>query len=155
WKARPVTEADHAALRALYAANNAGQTGTFVRDEDYFWFRKGSGYGTIPESVVFTDEAGQIVAYASRDASKEHGTINEAGILRPEHHAAILRWAADLAIEMRRERITFHLPPKSLLTSALAQRGAEQILTFHRNGAGGGQILAMGRLLRVAPFFEK
>lgn len=155
WTVRPIMEADHPALHAIYAANNADLTGSFVRDEGYFWFRKGSHYGVIPESVVFTDEAGEVVAYASRDATQEHVTVNEVGLLRPEHHTAVLRWAAERAIEQRQERITFHLPPESLFTTALTQYGAVQTLTFPRNGAGGGQILAMGLLLRVAPFFEK
>lgn len=152
---RPFAAADAPSLHALYAGNNGALTGSFVRGPDYHWFRKGSGYFVRPEAVVFTDAAGDIVAYAARDLSADHVTVCEMGARQPEHCAVILRWAAGLAIERRLETVAFLAPPDSVFAEAVSAYGARQTITLPRNGSGGGQILGMGRLVRLRPFFER
>lgn len=152
---RPVTEEDRPALHAIYADNYSGLTGSFVRSDHYHWFRKGSNYFVPVEAVVFLDASGDVSAYAVRDASEEHVTVCEVGIRRPEDAAAIVRWAAECAIAIRRETVAFLVPPDGLFADALAVYESKQTLTYPRNGAGGGHILGMGRLLRLAPFLER
>ncbi|HZO87284.1 MAG TPA: GNAT family N-acetyltransferase [Chthonomonadaceae bacterium] len=147
--ARPFVPEDLPAVQEIYAENNADLTGSILRGEGTGWFRKGSWYGDPAEAFVFTDGAGAIRAYAARDRTEERVTVCEVGALQPEYFADIVRWAADRAVELRVEKIRFLIPPDSLFSAYLDQFGAEQTLTFPRNGGG------MGRILRLAPFFEK
>jgi hypothetical protein len=146
---RLFTPDDLPALRAIYAATNADLTGSIVRGEKTRWFRKGTRYRMPVEVFVFTGEAGAIVAYAVRDATEDAVNIGEVGALRPEYYADVARWAADRAVELRRERVRFFVPPDSACAVWLTQYGAEQKLSYPGNADG------MGRLLRLNDFFTK
>ena len=146
---RPSTEDDLPVLRDLYAANSATLTGSIVRGEKTRWFAKGSRYGHPAEGVVFTDASGQVVAYAARDKEEDRVMVCEVGASSPEQFESVLRWAADRAVELRLEKITFQLPPGSLLADFLTQYGAKQTNRFPRQAGG------MGRLLNLNAFLEK
>ena len=158
---RPYEEkTDLPAVREIYEANNRERTGTFLRRrlpsgaEEPF-FRKGSWYGVIPERFVFTDDTGAIRAYLVADKNADKVILAEAGAVAARDHAAILQWAAAQAIVKRLETMTFHAPPDGALSEALALYGATAEIALRRDGAGGGQILAMARLLNVPSFFAK
>jgi hypothetical protein len=146
---RPFAPDDLPAVRDIYAATSADLTGSIVRGETTHWFRKGTWYGTPVDAYVFTGEAGAVVAYAARDATEDAVNIAEVGALRPEYYADVARWAAERAVALRRERVTFFVPPDSACAVWLTQYGAEQKLIYPRNGGG------MGRLLRLRDFFMK
>ncbi len=147
--ARPFTPEDLPALREIYAENNADLSGSMVRGDKTSFFRKGSDYEGKPEGFVFADSAGAIQAYAGRDKSEDHVTIFEVGARRPEYYGDIARWAADRAVELRVEHVTFCLPPDHLCAARLSLYGAKQTLRFARSGEG------MGRLLNLSRFLEK
>ncbi|HZT42328.1 MAG TPA: GNAT family N-acetyltransferase [Chthonomonadaceae bacterium] len=145
---RPFAQDDLPAVRDIYAANNATLNGSIVRNDRTRWFRKGSRYDTGTDVCVFTNETGEVVAYAARDASRDRVTVCEVGVRRPEYYADITRWAAEYAVQLRVENITFMLPPDSLCAAFLTQYGARQALRFPRNGEGMGRILHLGRFIK-------
>jgi predicted acetyltransferase len=146
---RPMQEGDLPALHDLYARNNAAVTGSIVRNDRTQWAKKGSWYGTPPETFLFTDDAGEAVAYAVRDKSKEQVKITEVGATAPRHYQDIVRWAADNAVACRCENIAFLLPTDHLCCETLTRYGVKLETSFPRNSSG------MGRILRLESFFEK
>jgi hypothetical protein len=146
---RPMDESDLATVHDLYAQTNAMLTGSIARQDRTQWPKKGSWYGTPSESFVFTDNAGEVVAYAMRDKANDRARIIEVGATEPRHYQDIVRWAADYAVVCRCENVGFLLPTDHLCSETLMLYGVTCETKFHRNGAG------MGRLLRLESFFEK
>jgi len=149
---RPFVAEDRGAVLEIYAANNAEQSGSLVRDDKTPLFQKGSDWGRAAEAVVFTDSAGKIQAYAARDKDHERLCVCEAGVCDLRYTADVARWAASHAVELRCERITFMMPAESKIGVQLTRFGAEQRLTFHRNSDGMGRILNLCAFLAaIAP----
>src|SRR5262249_16217701 len=130
--ARPYTPDDLPAVLEIYAANSADLTGSIVRTETTKWFSHGSWWDAGSEPFVFTDASGTVVAYAARDLSNDAVYVTEVGANRLEHYSDIVRWAADRAVELVVEKITFFVPPDSLFSAYMAQFGAEQRVQFPR-----------------------
>jgi regulator of extracellular matrix RemA (YlzA/DUF370 family) len=153
--ARPFTPEDVPAVRAIYDANNAAQTGSIVRNAHHKWLHLGTTYGRGTRAVVFTDAQGEVVAYTAYDTTNESNPIDyemmvaEVGARERKHFPDIVRWLAERAAEMHEGTLQFHLPPDSPFVAHLALYGAEQKIVFERMADG------MGRLLRIVPFFEK
>jgi predicted acetyltransferase len=147
--ARPMEESDLPTLHDLYAQNNTALTGSIVRNDRVKWPQKGSWYGTPSETFLFTNSAGEAVAYATRDKANDRARIIEVGASDPIHYPSILRWAADYAVACRCENIGFLLPTDHPCAQTLTRYGVKLETHFPRNGAG------MGRLLRLESFFEK
>src|SRR5205807_1779731 len=99
-------------------------TGSIERPDGYEWFRNGSSYRMKTEAAVFCDAAGDIRAYAARDISEEAVTVCEAAAFDRRHFADVVRWAAEIAVALRLEKIGFLLPPDSPFGVALTRYGA-------------------------------
>lgn len=148
-EARPFTPEDLPALRGIYAAGNAARSGSIARDERTRWARKGSWYGTEAEGVVFADAGGEIEAYAVCDQAKDRVKIVEAGARQLETYGDVLRWAANRAVALRVENVTFLVPPDHPCAEFLTVFGARHTARYPRNGEG------MGRILRLHDFLRK
>jgi hypothetical protein len=146
---RPMEESDLSAVHDLYAQTNAIRTGSIARKDRTQWPNKGSWYDTPAEVFVFTANAGEIVAYATRDKANDRARILEVGATEPRHYPDIVRWAADYAVACRCENVSFLLPTDHLCSETLMLYGVTRETRFHRNGAG------MGRILRLESFFEQ
>jgi predicted acetyltransferase len=153
--ARPLTPEDLPAVREIYAENNAALTGSLVRDEQTAWLEKGSDWLRESAVFVFCDLEGAVQAYAAYDVTddsapiRDECVVSELGARAPEAYAAIARWAAERALERRVDTIQFLLPPDHPFIAYATRYGAEQKITFPRNGTG------MGCLLNLETFFQK
>src|SRR5260370_1416902 len=98
---------------------------------------------------VFCDATGTVVAYAGRDAREERVRVFEAGAAAPGHYADIVRWAAERAVELRLERVTFLCPAEHALADHLTWYGARVEADFPRCGSGLGRMVDLPRF-RVA-----
>lgn len=147
-KARPFTAGDRAALAPIYAAQNARITGTLERSPDGAWFAHGTRWNLSTEPWVFCDLAGNVRAYAARDAWDESVTVCDLGAIAPADFADILRWAADRAIALRCGEVRFHLPPGHPFADYATDYGARVTQTYHHTSDG------MGRILNLVPFLR-
>jgi hypothetical protein len=151
------TLADFAAMKEIYAANNAEMTGSLVRTEKSEWFQHGSDYNRSAgkQIFVFTDAAGTVQAYLAYDEKSDGSPIRdecvvcELGVRQWDYLSDIVHHAAERAIAMRVESIQFCVPPESIPARYLARFGAEQVIEYPACSDG------MGRLIRQESFFRK
>lgn len=146
---RPYTEADRAALEAIYAENNADLTGSLVRNKTTPWFSNGYWGNTQRLGSVFTNDTDEVVAYSARYKDEDRMIVCEVGTTRPEYYHDIIRSAADYAVEKRVETVTFLVSPESPFGDALSLYGASQTLSFPYECDG------MARILELESFFKK
>jgi hypothetical protein len=144
---RPYEERDRDAVQALYAAGSATLTGTISRGEEWQGFRKAADYQTPPEVFVFCDASGTVVAYAGRDQAEDRVRIFEAGAAAPGYYADVVRWAAERAVELRLERITFNCPAEHALADHLTWYGARVEGDFPRCSSGMGRLIHLERFM--------
>lgn len=144
---RPYEERDRDAVQELYAAGSATLTGTIHRGEEWQGFRKSSDYQTPPEVFVFCDAAGIVRAYAGRDLADDRVRIFEAGASEPGYYADVVRWAAERAIELRLERISFPCPAEHALADHLTWYGAHVEGDFPRCSSGMGRLIHLERFM--------
>jgi hypothetical protein len=144
---RPYEDGDREAVRALYEAGNDGLTGTICRGEGWKGFRKGSDYFTSTEVVVFCDAGARVAAYAGRDQTEERVRVFEAGAAAPGYYADVVRWAAERAVELRLERISFCCPADHALADHLTWYGAHIEADFPRCSSGMGRLIDLSRFM--------
>ncbi|MEJ5308393.1 MAG: GNAT family N-acetyltransferase [Anaerolineae bacterium] len=153
---RPIGEADMPAVLDLYNANNAMRVCSVVRaPEDFTKFEKGTWYGTRPDTQLWEDANGKLLAYAVWDHFDKAVKVAEvevrddAALPCNDLFPALLSFFAAQAVEKRCEDVQLFIPPDHPFAEYVQRFGAEWMVTYPRYGSG------MLRLLNQQPFFEK
>jgi predicted acetyltransferase len=147
---RPIGEADMPAVLDLYNANNATRVCSVVRAvEDFPEFRKGTWYGAPPETLLWEDANGQLLAYAVWDRYDKAVKVAEVEARDDALFPALLSFFAAQAVDKRCEDVQLFIPHDHPFAEYVQRFGAEWKVTYPRHGSG------MLRLLNQQPFFEK
>ncbi len=153
---RPIEEQDMPAVLDLYNANNAARTCSVVRTpEDFPKFHKGTWYGTPPDTLLWEDANGKLLAYAvwdHYDKAVKVAEVEARDDALPGNDAlfsTLLSAFAVQAVEKRCEDVQLFIPPDHPFAEYVQRFGAEWTVTYPRYGSG------MLRLLNQQPFFEK
>ncbi len=147
---RPIGEADMPAVLDLYNANNATRVCSVVRIiEDFPEFHKGTWWGTPPDTQLWGDANGKLLAYAVWDHYDKAVKVAEVEACDDALFPTLLSFFAAQAVEKRCEDVQFFIPPDHPFAEYVQRFGAEWTVTYPRYGSG------MLRLLNQQPFFEK
>jgi predicted acetyltransferase len=147
---RPIESRDMEAVLALYASENAGRTGTLVRDPERFTeFEKGTYWGVRAETSLWEDASGSLLGYAVWDKRPTEVKVAEVEAWGAALFPAILRAMAAQAVEKRCEEITFHLPPDHAFSEFAQRFGISWKITYPRTSDG------MMRIMNQRSLFEK
>jgi predicted acetyltransferase len=147
---RLIEPRDMAAVRALYAHENAGRTGTLIRDPERFReFGKGTHWGVRAETALWEDATGGLLGYVVWDKRPTEVKVAEVGAWDAALFPTVLRAIAAQAVEKRCEAITFHLPPDHAFAEYAQQFGISWQITYPRTSDG------MMRIMNQGPLFEK
>jgi predicted acetyltransferase len=150
YNARPIGEADMPAVLDLYNANNAIRVCSVVRTlEDFSKFEKGTWYGTPPDTQLWEDANGKLLAYAVWDHYDKAVKVAEVEARDDAFFPTLLSAFAAQAVDKRCEDVQLFIPPDHPLAEYVQRFGAEWKVTYPRHGSG------MLRLLNQQPFFEK
>ncbi|MBN2392788.1 MAG: GNAT family N-acetyltransferase [Anaerolineae bacterium] len=147
---RSIGEADMPAVLELYNANNATRVCSVVRTlEDFSKFEKGTWYGTPPDTQLWEDANGKLLAYAAWDHYDKAMKVAEVEARNDAIFPTILSFFAAQAVDKRCEDVQLFIPPDHPFAEYVQRFGAEWKLVYPRYGSG------MLRLLNPLPFFEK
>lgn len=147
---RPIGEADMPVVLDLYNANNAMRVCSVVRTpEDFTEFEKGTWYGTPPDTHLWEDANGKLLAYAVWDRYDKAVKVAEIEARDDAFFPTLLSFFAAQAVEKRCEDVQLFIPPDHPFAEYVQRFGAEWTVTYPRYGSG------MLRLLNQQPFFEK
>lgn len=152
---RSIGEADMPAVLDLYNVNNAMRVGSVVRTpEDFTKFEKGTWYGTLPDTQLWEDANGKLLAYAVWDHYDKAVKVAELearddALLCNALFPTLLSFFAAQAVDKRCEDVQLFIPPDHPFAEYVQRFGAEWKVTYPRHGSG------MLRLLNQQPFFEK
>ncbi len=147
---RPIGTTDMPAVLALYNAHNAARVCSVVRTvEDFPAFHKGTWYGTQPDTQLWEDANGQLLAYAVWDRYDKAVKVAEVEARDDAFFPTLLSFFAAQAVEKRCEDVLFFIPPDHPFAEYVQRFGAEWKVTYPRYGSG------MLRLLNPPSFFEK
>jgi len=147
---RPIGEADMTAVLDLYNANNAARVCSVVRTlEDFPEFHKGTWYGTPPDTQLWEDANGKLLAYAIWDRYDKAMKVAEVEACDDALFPTLLSFFAAQAVDKRCEDVQLFIPPDHPFAEYAQRFGAEWKVTYPRYGSG------MLRLLNQQPFFEK
>ena len=147
---RPIGETDMPAILDLYNANNATRVCSVVRTlEDFSKFSKGTWYGTPPDTQLWEDANGKLLAYATWDHYDKAVKVAEVEARDDAFFPTLLSFFAAQAMEKRCEDVQLFIPPDHPFAEYVERFGAEWKVTYPRHGSG------MLRLLNQKPFFEK
>jgi predicted acetyltransferase len=147
---RPIGQADMPAVLELYNANNATRVCSVVRMiEDFPEFHKGTWWGTPPDTQLWEDANGKLLAYAVWDRYDKAVKVAEVEACTDTLFPALLNFFAAQAVDKRCEDVQLFIPPDHPFAEYVQRFGAEWTVTYPRYGSG------MLRLLNQQPFFEK
>jgi len=147
---RPIGEADMPAVLDLYNAKNATRVCSVVRTLEYFpRFHKGTWYEGPPETQLWEDANGKLLAYAVWDHNNEAMKVAEVESCDDAFFPTLLSFFAARAVDKRCEAVQLFVPPDHPFAEYAQRFGAEWRVTYPRYGSG------MLRLLNLRPFFEK
>lgn len=147
---RPIGAADMPAVLDLYNANNATRMCSVVRAlEDFSEFDKGTWYDTSPETHLWEDANGKLLAYTVWDRNNKAVKVAEVEARDDALFPTLLSFFAAQAVEKRCEDVQLFIPPDHPFAEYVQRFGAEWTVTYPRYGSG------MLRLLNQQPFFEK
>ncbi|MGC9394756.1 MAG: GNAT family N-acetyltransferase [Anaerolineae bacterium] len=147
---RPIGEADMPAVLDLYNANNATRVCSVVRTlEDFSKFSKGTWYGTPPDTQLWEDANGKLLAYAAWDRYDKAMKVAEVEACDDAFFPTLLSFFAAQAVDKRCEDVQLFIPPDHPFAEYVQRFGAEWKVVYPRHGSG------MLRLLNQQPFFEK
>ena len=147
---RPIGEADMPAVLDLYNANNATRVCSVVRTLEHFHkFQKGTWYGTPPDTHLWEDANGKLLAYAVWDHYDKAVKVAEVEARDDAFLPTLLSFFAVQAVDKRCEDVQLFIPPDHPFAEYVQRFGAEWKATYPRYGSG------MLRLLNQQPFFEK
>lgn len=147
---RPTGEEDMPAVLDLYNANNATRVCSVVRTiEDFSEFHKGTWYGTPPDTQLWEDANGKLLAYAVWDHYDKAVKVAEVEARDDALFPTLLSFFGAQAVEKRCEDVQLFIPPDHPFAEYVQRFGAEWAVTYPRYGSG------MLRLLNQQPFFEK
>ena len=146
---------DLPAVRRIYDKMSAGRSGSIVRDEKSRWFPFGSIHLRDLQIYVFESADREVVAYATYDYTRDSSPLRhelistEVGAVHPRYYHDIVHHAAQRALAMRLEKVTFNTPPTSDFITLLSLYGAEQNTHYPAVAEG------MGRIINLTSFFTK
>jgi len=147
---RPIGKEDMPAVLDLYNASNAMRVCSVVRTiEDFPEFHKGTWYGTPPDTQLWEDANGTLLAYAVWDRYDKAVKVAEVEARDDAFFPTLLSFFAAQAVEKRCEDVQFFMPPDHPFAEYVQRFGAEWTVKYPRHGSG------MLRLLNQQPFFEK
>ena len=147
---RPIESGDIAAVLALYAHDNAGRTGTLIRDAERFSeFGKGTHWGIRANSALWEESSGELLGYVVWDKRPTEVKVAEVGAWDAVLFPTVLRAIAAQAVEKRCEQITFYMPPDHAFAEYAQQFGISWQITHPRYSDG------MMRILNQQSLFEK
>jgi len=147
---RPIGEADMPAVLDLYNANNATRMCSVVRTiDDFPKFHKGTWYGAPPDTQLWEDANGKLLAYAVWDQYDKAVKVAEIEASADALFPTLLSFFAAQAVDKRCEDVQLFIPPDHPFAEYVQRFGAEWKVTYPRYGSG------MLRLLNQQPFFEK
>ncbi len=147
---RPIAPADLPSILDIYNANNATRTGSIIRTPENFPnFSKGTWYGSPPETLLWEDAKGNILAYAAWDKYPKAVKVAEVGARDDAIFPTMLTAFAEQAIEKRCENIQLFLPPDHPFAEYVQRYGAKWSTNYPRYGGG------MMRILNQPSLFEK
>ena len=147
---RPIGDADMPAVLDLYNANNAARVCSVVRTlEDFPKFHKGTWYGTPPDTQLWEDANGKLLAYAVWDHYDKAVKVAEVEAHDDASFPTLLGFFAAQAVEKRCEDVQLFIPADHPFAEYVQRFGAEWAVTYPRYGSG------MLRLLNQQSFFEK
>jgi len=150
YNTRPIGDADMPAVLDLYNANNATRVCSVVRTiEDFSEFHKGTWYGTPPDTQLWEDANGKLLAYAIWDHYDKAVKVAEIEAREDAIFPTLLGVFAAQAVEKRCEDVQLFIPPDHPFAEYVQRFGAEWKMVYPRHGSG------MLRLLNQQPFFEK
>lgn len=147
---RPIGEVDMPAVLDLYNANNTMRVCSVVRaPEDFTKFEKGTWYGTPPDTQLWEDANGKLLAYAVWDHYDKAVKVAEVEARDDAFFPTLLSFFAAQAVNKRCEDVQLFIPSDHPFAEYVQRFGAEWTVTYPRYGSG------MLRLLNQQPFFEK
>jgi predicted acetyltransferase len=147
---RSFQESDLPAIARIYNGENAGRTGTAVRDaETWKGFPRSVGWFTKPGVRVTVDGRDRVTGYVVFDDDPLRCRAAEAGGMGGEVLGSILRFLAQRAVDLRKEEVHLAIPPDHPLALYARKFGCEADIRYPRNGE------FMGRIVRFQPFMEK
>lgn len=141
---------DLPSIARIYNGENAGRTGTAVRDaKTWKGFPRSVGWFTKAGVRVTVDGRDRVTGYVVFDDDPERCRAAEAGGMGGEVMGSILRFLAQRALELRKEEVHLAMPPDHPLALYARKFGCEADIRYPRNGE------FMGRVIRFQPFMER
>lgn len=150
YTARPIQPQDMPEVLALHNAHNAERTGSIVRTlKNFEQFHKGTWYGTGVETLLWENQAGQLLGYMVWDKYPKGVKVAELEARDEALFPTMLAALAEQAIAKRCENITVFMPPDHPFGEFAQRYGVEWTVTYPRYGSG------MMRILNQKPLFKK
>ena len=141
-KLRTLRPADLPAVAELYNRENAGRTGTAVRDpRTWKGFPRSTGYFMKPAARLAVDGEGRLRGYLVWDDDHRWCRASEAGGSGAEVHAAFWKHLAARAAALGKREILLAMPPDHAFSLYLRDRGCVARINWHRNGKFMGRIV--------------
>ncbi len=153
--ARLFQPTDLPAIRAIYDAMSATQSGSILRDEKSRWFPHGSIHLRDVQVYVFENAQSEVVAYVTYDYTRDSSPLRhelistEVGAAHPKYYHDIVAHAAHRAQDMHLEKVTFNTPTDCDFIAVASFYGAEQGIHYPAVAEG------MGRIINLTSFFTK
>jgi predicted acetyltransferase len=133
-KSRAATKKDLPAIARIYNRDNA-TTGSCVRSiSKWTGFQMGSGWGRKVATRVVLDERAKVIGYTAYDDETDRCCAAEIGGNDGRVFETILKFLANRAVELRREKVGFKLPADHSFARWARQFGLKDITRYPRNG---------------------
>ena len=152
--ARRMRRSDLAEVVRLYNTHSGLRTGMVVRGQDWVprWRMPRMGEDTVRRAgrvTVVCRPSGRIAAYYVSDIQAGRFDVSELGVSDPWSCLALASALRRRATRQRIERIRVHVPPDDTFARFCVRFGSEHRTAYPSNSG------SMGRIIRLAPLFEK
>jgi len=146
---REFEPADAPRIVSLYNQLNEARTGTIVRDpQSWKQFKRGANWTSrVAAFVVLKDDV--VVGYASYNLDPWRFGIAEVGCLDGAARDAVLARVAQMAIDMRLERVTFHVPHDDVFARHCHKYGCRFQIDYSSRGNGMARIINQSNLMAL------
>jgi hypothetical protein len=139
-KSRPPKKKDLPTIARIYNRDNA-TTGSCVRSvSKWTGFQMGSGWGHKVATRVVLDERAKVIGYTAYDDERDRCCAAEIGGNEGRVFETILKFLANRAVELRREKVGFKLPADHAFARWARRFGLKDITRYPRNGNGMARI---------------
>ncbi len=144
------SESDNREIAELFNRNNGDRPGTIIRDPETFaGFTRGSDIGTVAQTRVFRNSAGELIGYYVADQAESTLTISELECKNRSDYYRIMNQMQGMGKKMILDDIDFVMAEDHPFMKFIQRYGATVNTEFPQNG------MMMSKICNLIPLMEE